>query len=493
VVVVSGAAEQLRGSRILVLNWRDVRHPQAGGAEQYMHEIAARWVQAGVGVTWYTARGAGQRSRDRIDGIHVLRAGDEMSVYAWTAVRLLRTRGHFDAVVDCQNGVPFFAPMFVGRQTPVVQVVHHVHQDQFATRFPRPMATLGRVLEGPVARHVYRDRPIAAVSPSTRTELRRQLGFPGPIHIVPNGAPPVPETRTDRAGTPTIVVVSRLVPHKRVDLLLGHLSTVAARVANLRVEIVGDGPERPRLQALAADLGLQATVRFHGRVSAEVRDDLLSRAWLTTSTSAAEGWGCTVIEAASRGVPCLALRVPGIRDSVLHGETGWLVDRSRDFGAALVDAVDRLRNPSRAAAMERACREWSRCFSWDRSADLLAGVVLEEVRALAAREGDWTGNRRLGRSDMAVLLTCTTPPGTRLSDALRATDEVVCHGGRTSVLLTGCDEVDALAVSHRLRLEDVEIRLVDRRLLLAGPASVLRSGDGDVGHGTDGPTMDRTA
>jgi hypothetical protein len=371
--------------------------------------------------------------------------------------------------------------------------VHHVHQDQFATRFPRPMAGLGRVLEGPVARRVYENRAIAAVSPSTRTELRRQLGFSGPIHIVPNGTHVVPAPTDNRARTPTIVVVSRLVPHKRVDLLLGHLPTVAAQLPGLRVDIVGDGPERSRLQGLAADLGLQSTVRFHGRVSAEVRDDLLSRAWLTTSTSAAEGWGCTVIEAASWGVPCLALRVPGVRDSVLDGETGWLVDRPTDLGAALVAALTHLRDGSRAAGVARACREWSGCLSWERSADLLAGVVLEEMRASAAREQNRAGNRRFGRSDMAMLVTFTTPRGDRLSEALRATDEVVSRGGRTAVLLSGCDEFDAAAVLDRLGVEDADIWPVDRRLLLSGPASLLASERHEADDRAGDVAMDRTA
>jgi glycosyltransferase involved in cell wall biosynthesis len=474
---VTGATEALRSAHVLVLNWRDIRHPQAGGAEQYMHEIASRWVRAGVDVTWFTARPAGQPARERIDGIRILRAGGELSVYARTAARLLRTRGHFDAVVDCQNGVPFFAPLFAGARVPVVQVVHHVHQDQFATRFPRPLAGLGRMLEGRVARRVYGDRAIAAVSVSTRTELRRQLGFPGPIHIVPNGTHVVPPARADRAGTPTVVVVTRLVPHKRIDLLLGHLPTVAAQVPGMRVEIVGDGPERPRLQGLVVDLGLRSTVRFHGRVSAEVRDDLLSRAWLTTATSAAEGWGCTVLEAAALGVPCVALRVPGVRDSVLDGETGWLVDRPPDFGAALVAAVDHLRDRSRAAAMAEACRRWASCFSWDRSADLLAGVVVEEMRTRAAREANRTGNRRFGRSDMAVVITFPTTTGRDLRQVLRATDEIVAGNARTFVLLGGCDEFDAAAVLDRIGVEHASVRPVDRRLLLAGPASLSAPGD----------------
>ncbi|WP_369131716.1 glycosyltransferase family 4 protein [Modestobacter sp. I12A-02662] len=466
---MSASVERLRDARILVVNWRDVCHPLAGGAEQYMHEIGRRWVRAGAAVTWLAAAVPGRPTQERLDGMRVLRAGGPLSVYARTAVRLLQTRGHFDAVVDCQNGIPFYAPLFAGAEMPVVQVVHHVHQDQFATRFSAPMAAVGRLMEGPLACRVYADRPIAAVSPSTRSELRRRLGFTGPVYVVPNGT--VLPARVDgrRTTAPTVVLVSRLVPHKRIDLLLGHLATIATRIPGLRVEVAGDGPDRSRLQGLAADLGLQSTVRFHGRVPDEVRDLLLEHAWLTVSTSAAEGWGCSVIEAAAWGVPCLALEAPGIRDSVLDQETGWLVEQPADLGSALVAAIGQLADSERARVMARACRDWAACFSWDRSADLLAGVVLQEMGRVAARRRSRELNRRSARSDMAVVARVRDVDADVVPTALRVTDEVVGDGDLTSVVLTGCDEFDAPAVLDRIGARVLSLRLVDRRQLLAGP------------------------
>jgi glycosyltransferase involved in cell wall biosynthesis len=467
---VTAPTDALRGLELLVLNWRDVRHPQAGGSEQYMHEIARRWVTAGAHVTWLTARVPGRPAHEVLDGIRVLRAGGPLSVYPRTAARLIGTRGYFDAVVDCQNGVPFFAPLFVGRDVPVVQVVHHVHQDQFATRFSPPVAALGRLLEGPAARSVYADRAVAAVSPSTRTEIRRRIGLRGPVFVVPNGtAPPKPADVRQRSARPTIVTVVRLVPHKRVDLLLGHLATAAEDIPDLQVGIVGDGPERPRLRSLVSDLGLESVVRFHGRVSDEVRDHLLAGAWLTTSTSAAEGWGCSVIEAAAAGVPCLALEAPGVRDSIVDGVTGWLVERPADLGTALVATMERLRDPELAAAVAGACRDWAAGFSWDRSADLLAGVVLEEMRATQAQRRSREANRRSARSDMAVAADMRSGDQGDLRDALRSTDEVAQLGDRTSVLLHGCDEFDVWGVLSRIGAEGAAVRPVDRRLLLTGP------------------------
>jgi glycosyltransferase involved in cell wall biosynthesis len=426
-----------------------------------------------VDVSWRTARAQNLPAEEELDGIHVVRSGGTFSLYPRAAVQLLRSRHRYDAVVDCQNGIPFFSPLFTGRAVPVVQVIHHVHQDQFSDRFAPPLATVGRVLEGRVARLVYGDRAVAAVSPSTRYELRRRLQYTSPVYVVPNGLSKLPRGTRIRTPDPTVVVVSRLVPHKRIDLLLSHVASVACEIPELRVEIVGDGPERARLDGLVSDLAIQSHVTFHGRVSDEVRDRLISTAWATACTSTAEGWGCSVLEAAAWGVPCIALRVPGIRDSVIPGHTGWLEDDPRTFDATLLAAIRALRDEPHRRAMAAECREWARCFTWDRSAELLARVVINEMRR-TARNAHHEGNakpkeRRRARSDMAVLGEFARPRTHHSRMTLRCTDDVVHTGPRTHVMLHGCDESDGALVLKRQGATNVSIRHAEDPDLLAGP------------------------
>ena len=514
VPVLGRATEQLAGCRVLVLNWRDVRHSQAGGAELYAHEISKRWVEAGVHVTWLTARDAGQGAHDEIDGVVIRRAGATMSVYARAALSLLRgsLRPQFDAVVDCQNGIPFFSPVFTRNTVPTVQVVHHVHQDQFSTRFSSAGAAVGRLLEGRVARRVYSGKRTVAVSASTRQELRRRLKFDGPIDVVTNGRVPARRSgpTATRAERPTIVLTSRLVPHKRVDLLLHAVWAALPDVPDLKVEIIGDGPELTALRRTAVELGLGRVVRFHGRLPDAERDALTDSAWLTTSTSDGEGWGLVVLEGAAAGVPCLALRATGIRDSVLDGVTGWLVDGIDDFAAALPRTLAELADPVRAREVSQACRDWAACFSWDRSAELLAGSVLSEMRAFR-RPGTEDAHlppadrsavhraatRRRARSDMTTVAHFTHDRPWDAAAALRLTDEVAVRvqegtgpegPGQVVVLLRGCDEVDALAVLGRIGARDPYVRLASRHELLGGPTAV---GVGPVDRGAAmGPTAD---
>lgn len=453
----------LRGRSVLVLNWRDVRHPRAGGAELYAHRISREWARRGVRVSWLTARPPGAPAREVIDGVRIMRRGGTFSVYAAAALSLLRHGELFDAVLDCQNGIPFFAPLFVRRRTPVVQVVHHVHQEQFAVHFGKPMAVVGRFLEGPVSKRVYGGRAVVAVSPSTRRDVRTRLGVRGPVFIVPNGNEAAVGRWAPRDVDPTVVVVSRLVAHKRVDLLLHALPDVLPAVPDLRVEVVGDGPERRRLELLAGELGLRGVVRFRGRLADGERDDLMQRAWLTTSTSQGEGWGCTVLEAARFGVPCLAVAAAGIEDSVRHGRTGWIVPTARALAPALVEAITELADDRTAARVSDHCRAWASGFTWERSAELMAGVLAGEIDRLAAPRRD----RRTARADITTAVRFRVPRDVPPPRG-RLTDQVRLDGEQGTALLHGCDEVDAEAVLARWGVEPVSIELAHDEQLLTG-------------------------
>lgn len=354
--------DQLLGMHVLFLNWRDPSHPQAGGAEAYCHEIARRWAEAGVRVTLFTSRYPGATAYESRDGVTIRRAGGTFGVYPAAARYLWANRHEYDAVVDSQNGIPFFSPLSAGRWSAGVLVIHHVHQDQFNLRFPWPLSAVGRFMEGPASRWVYRRRPIVAVSPSTREEVRRQLRFTNPIYVVPNGAPNLPPPSVPRNAMPTIAVVNRLVPHKRIDLLLKAIPSIVRRWPDLHVDIAGDGVERARLLEIAAALGVNGVVEFHGRVDEDRKHTLLGRAWLTVAPSVAEGWGLTVTEANRVGTPALAFDVPGLRDAIQHGRNGWLLPPHADLGDGIHRALAQLSIPGVAESMAERCREWAGGF-----------------------------------------------------------------------------------------------------------------------------------
>jgi glycosyltransferase involved in cell wall biosynthesis len=466
------ALGQLAGRRILFLNWRDLANPAAGGAEAYAEQIARRFARAGALLTLFTSRYEDAPPYDWANGYLVVREGGRFGVYR-AAARHLRRYGHrYDAIVDFQNGIPFFAPLWAPASAAVICVVHHVHQAQFDMYFRWPLNHVGRLLEGRATRRVYRGRLFVAVSPSTRAEMRRQLGLREPVQIVPNGIASMPINRPPRSPNPTIAVVTRLTPHKQLHHLVQALPDLVRRWPDLHVDIAGTGPARDSLLAQVHQLGLERAVTLPGRVSEQTKSDLLSRAWLTVAPSLAEGWGLTVLEANALGTPAVAYDVPGLRDAVRDGRTGWLVPPGSGLSTALMGALEELEQPLRRQFFADQAQAWAARFTWDASADRFARVLLSEIKH---REPGSPSKRRA-----IDLATVATWPAGDLDDVerclrkgLRVTDTISRGTDGLRVLLTGCDEIGAAKALRRAQVSAAGLSLATTTWVLCG------TGEGD--------------
>jgi len=134
-----------------------------------------------------------------------------------------------------------------------------------------------------------------------------------------------------------------------------------------KLVIVGEGPERERLEQLAGP-----DVEFTGFVSEEERQAWLDKAWFLVHTTMHEGWGMTVMEGAVRGAPSIALDVVGLRDSILDDQTGVLVKSTDEFAHSWIDlALD----APRRERYSRAAREWAAKHSWGQAVDAVAELV----------------------------------------------------------------------------------------------------------------------
>jgi glycosyltransferase involved in cell wall biosynthesis len=370
----NGGTARRRAVRVAVVNWRDPWHPAAGGAEKYAWELARRFAADGRKVRYVTCRAPGQTRRETVEGVGIVRLGGRFTIYPLVLAWMLPRRRSFDAVLDCQNGIPFFTPWVLPRRVPVLCVVHHVHDEQFGVHFPGWMAWVGRLLEGPVARWTYRRHACVAVSPSTVRAMRERLAWTGPVYVVPNGVtPPEPPAANGEDGG--LVCVSRLVPHKRI----GRLFDLAERL-RVPLHVVGRGPEEAALREEASARGLDDLVSLHGYLPEYDKIALVARARLHLSTSRGEGWGLSVTEAAALGVPTVAFDVDGLRDAVRDGVTGWLVPDGDSFEDTVERALKELTDPRRRKELAEACRDWAARFDWARSADRMAALLDAAVR-----------------------------------------------------------------------------------------------------------------
>ncbi len=309
-----------------MFNRRDTTNPEGGGSERYGEIVAQALANAGHEVTVFTAdHGAAPRDEIRA-GVRFRRRGGKLGVLArgWAALAFHRL-GRVDVVVDTQNGVPFFSRL--ATRAPVVVLVHHIHREMWPVVYGPRAARLGWWIESRVAPRLYRSCQYIAVSEATKRELVRLGVDPDRVTVVHNGVEPAPATVRCRDPRPTIVVLGRLVPHKRVEHVLTAAATLRPDFPGLQVRVVGDGWWQDRLEAHAVRLGVDDIVEFTGFVSEQDKHEALSQAWVLAMPSLKEGWGLCVMEAATHGVPSVAYRAAsGVAESIVDHETGLLVD-----------------------------------------------------------------------------------------------------------------------------------------------------------------------
>lgn len=366
------------GKRILIFNWRDQRHTQAGGAEVYVHELAKRWVADGSHVTLFCGSDGGDAPRhENVDGINVIRRGGHYFVYLWAFFYYaIRFRGKFDLIVDCHNGIPFFTPLFT--RLPVICVVHHIHQEVFKQHLPGPLARFACFLEAKVMPRAYKYSQYIAVSQSTKQEME-ELGMISSkgIDIVYNGVDLDNLKPAKKSKQPLIVFLGRLQAYKSVDILIHAFEDVVKQQPDAKLVIAGGGDAAESLRQLVTDLGLETSVTFAGKVSEAEKRTLFQRAWLMVNPSMKEGWGITTIEANACATPVIGSDVPGLRDSIVHGETGELVPYGN--AATLSDRIKTyLADEPRRVTTENKALKWAQRFRWDNSAKKLYRLIHRE-------------------------------------------------------------------------------------------------------------------
>ena len=362
--------------RILVLNWQDIANPQAGGAELHLQQIFSRIVARGHAVDLLCSGWANVQSRVNLDGIDVHRVGTRHT-YPFVAKRYYSShlaKNDYDVVIEDLNKVPLYTPLWEVRK--LVALVHHLFGGTVFREASAPLAAAVWLSERPLGL-LYRKVPFQAVSRSTADDLVRR-GIPrGSIRVIYNGVDSQTLTPdpTERAQKPVFVYLGRLKKYKRVDIVIRAFASLNLDDATL--EIAGTGDYRAPLEGLAQSLHLGDRVKFLGFVPEDQKVHLLRRAWASVLASPKEGWGISNLEAAACGTPVIAANSPGIRESVIDGETGFLVPQN-DPEAMAAAMRGLVQSPDLVNVLGRAGRKFAETFTWDRSANETL-AHLEEV------------------------------------------------------------------------------------------------------------------
>ncbi len=368
-----------------------------GGGERRFHELAKRLAARHEVhfVSWQFWDGPARLERD---GMTFHGVGRAPSLYGGDGKRTVREAVSFAVralpvllrerwdVIDCSATpyLPLYSAALASRlrRTPIVATWHEFWGEHWEAYLPhrRGVARTARVLEALGARM---GDVVVPVSEFTA----RRIGDRARVqHVVPNGvdleeiglAPVEPEPSD-------LLFVGRLIDDKRVDLLLAAAQQLLPKWPDLRCTIVGEGPQRADLEALAERLGVSANVRFTRWVDPSSRVfGQMKSARLLVLPSVREGFGISVIEAQACGAVPVVVRSPlsGASDLLRDGVDGRLCEPDAASIARTVDEL--LSDPARCDAMAEAARSAAEAWSWDRLAAEMETLYLR--LATAARE-----------------------------------------------------------------------------------------------------------
>ncbi|HWY79089.1 MAG TPA: glycosyltransferase [Candidatus Sulfotelmatobacter sp.] len=360
--------------RILIFNWRDMHHKFAGGAEVYVHELAERWVKDGNLVTLFCGNDNKHARYEIINGVEIYRRGGNYTVYLFGFIYyILKFRGKYDVIIDCENGVPFFTPLYAKEQ--VILLIHHVHQEIFYIFLKFPFNMIAAFMEGKLMPIIYRNKDVVTVSPSSQKDILN-LGFTKEknIQIIPNGVSEMHFVDYPKTDHPSYIYLGRLKEYKKIDIAIKAFAKIIRIKKDATLAIVGSGESYYKLKKLVISLGIEHAVTFHGRVTEQEKSFMLAKSWVAIQPSQMEGWGITVIEANAAGTPVIASRVNGLQDSVINNQTGILVPAGDVTGFA--NAMMLLsEDHSLRMSLSQQAREWARNFDWNKSSEVFSNLI----------------------------------------------------------------------------------------------------------------------
>lgn len=358
---------------ILILNWKDVKNPTAGGAEIIAFELAQRLVKDGHSVVFFCRRFSDCLSEEEIKGVKIIRRGNKLTLYFQAYLYYKSLKKKPDKVVDMVNTIAWQTPLYV----PSSQRIAYVNQlakKVFFYELPWPLSLIAYLAER-LEYTTYKNSKFLCYSESTKNDLMT-FGIPQEnIHIFPLG---IDHDRYKKEGSksnhPFFVFVARLAKNKRADLCIKTMSKVVEKYPNARLAIVGNGPEEGALQLLVDKLGLEKNVFFVNKnnffINKDVRDlklKIMQKSWALLLPSVKEGWGMVVTEAAACGTPAIVSNVTGLRDSVLHDKTGIILSQNptpQELSKAMLRIIE---DASLRERLGKGAIAWSKKFSWERS------------------------------------------------------------------------------------------------------------------------------
>jgi glycosyltransferase involved in cell wall biosynthesis len=364
-----------------------------GGAERWMRDLALGAAGAGHEVTYLTMRHWEHGTEPDLPGVRVVPLTKAGTVYTperrallpplrfgLAVARHLRAHGGEYDVVHTAS-FPYFPLLAAGRYRRRGYRVFVDWHEVWTRAYWRSYA--GRRLGGlgwRVQRACVRIPHTAFCMSRMHARRLVEEGYPGTPEVLPGiYAGPVEPISAGAVSPSLVVYAGRHVREKRLDALVRAFARSLERDPRLELELYGDGPDRPRIEALVGELGLAEKVRFPGKVPEAELERSLARAACLATASEREGYGLVVVEAAAHGTPSVVVDGPenAAVELVQEGVNG-AVAASADAGD-IADAILRVieGGPALRERTSRWFAENASTLQLDRSLELVLASYRE--------------------------------------------------------------------------------------------------------------------
>lgn len=357
--------------KFLWLTWKDYTHPEAGGAEVILRELAKRLVNEGHEVTFLTVQHPGSEARESLDGIEVIRVGTNRYFHSFQALfyYLRRLRNKYDVIIEVINVAPYFCAWFKGRAQ-LHAFYHQLSRRNWFYEAPPPISYFGHYIMEPLATWLMAKArvPLITVSESTKRDLARYGWRHDNTHIISEGIELVPVASLDKVtkfDRPTVLSLGAFRSMKRTVDQIRAFEIAKQQLPDLQMKIAGSsaGQHGPTVLKAIANSPYKNDIEYLGKVSLEDKLKLMRQSHVITVTSVKEGWGLIVTEAASQGTPAVVYDVDGLRDSVKHAQTGLVTPENPVALAGAI--VGLLSDQTYYARLQKKAWEWSRTITFD--------------------------------------------------------------------------------------------------------------------------------
>ena len=355
--------------KILWLAHRDPLNPRAGGAERIIYEVGMHLTKDGHQVSVLAGGWEHCKKAEYLNGIHIIRFGYRVGPHIALPVHLIKNR--YDIIIaDLGHAIPWISPILLRRKTMVSFL--HLHARSLPGQVGRLLAYSITAVEK-LYFIIYNKAYFVTISNTSYNDLEN-LGIKSKnISIINPGVNSELFRPSIKTEYPSIVYFGGMRPYKRPEESLYILKDLRKEISGIKLTMIGDGPSRHDLERLCAKLGLRESVTFTGRISDAEVAEIVASSWLNIHSSVTEGWGISIIEAASAGTPTVAYKVPGVSGSVENGHNGITVEdgnRMSMFDAAL----EIMRDPEKwwSSSIEVAKK-----YSWDKTAELWETLIKE--------------------------------------------------------------------------------------------------------------------